>query len=171
MSTFNDNAEEFQRLDYAILQNGAISMYYRAEILISDVEWLSNHGYQIDNFDCSRWYSEKEMHSKLASQLNFPGYYGRNLDALNDCLSDIEISTEGGRVLVFKRYDVFASQYPRVAWIILDLIENNSRRALLFGKRFFALIQSDDPKILFEPVGAYPIMWNPKEWSNKSRGI
>ena len=34
--------------------------------------------------------SEKEdIHSYLAEKMDFPGYYGKNLDALYDCLTDI----------------------------------------------------------------------------------
>ena len=171
MTAFNGSAEEFRRFDYSILQNGAINLYWRAEILHDDIEWLKNHSYQTNTFDCSLWYSEKQMHDMLARELGFPGYYGRNLDALNDCLSDIDIPTDGGRVLIFHNYDVFTNLYPKIAWIILDLIELNSRRSLLFGRHFFALVQSNDPQILFEPVGACPVMWNPREWSDKNRGI
>jgi RNAse (barnase) inhibitor barstar len=171
MSTFKDDAQEFQRLDYSILQNGAISLYYRAKVLNSDIEWLKNHGYQTNNFDCSLWHNERKMHEILASELDFPGYYGRNLDAFNDCLSDIEITTDGGRVLIFQNYDFFTNLYPKIAWLLLDIIELNSRRSLLFGKRLFALVQSNDPRILFEPVGARPVLWNSKEWSDRNRGL
>ncbi len=33
--------------------------------------------------------SRDELHDSLARQLKLPAYYGRNLDALFDCLSDI----------------------------------------------------------------------------------
>jgi RNAse (barnase) inhibitor barstar len=171
MATFTKDIEVFQRLDYALLQNSAISMYYRTEILNADIDWLKNHGYQIDSFDCSLWYTEEEMHIPLARQLNFPDYYGHNLNALNDCLSDIEISSKGGRVLVFNRYDVFAQHQTETAWYVLDIIANNSRQALLFGEHFFVLLQSADPAIHFESVGACPVMWNRKEWLNKNRGL
>src|SRR5688572_14562804 len=94
------------------------------------------------------------MHEALGSGLEFRGYYGRNLDALNDCLCDIEISEESGRALVFNRYDAFTVRFPRLAWAILDIVEITSRRLLLFGRRLLVLVQSDDPAISFEPVGA-----------------
>ena len=102
MTAFNGSAEEFRRLDYSILQNGAINLYWRAEILYDDIEWLKNHSYQTNTFDCSLWYSEKQMHDMLARELGFPGYYGRNLDALNDCLSDIDIPSGSQRILAFR---------------------------------------------------------------------
>lgn len=37
---------------------------------------------------------KKEGHDYLASELNFPDYYGKNLDALYDCLCEIECEIE-----------------------------------------------------------------------------
>ena len=31
----------------------------------------------------------QEVHGYLAKRLSFPDYYGRNLDALHDCLTDL----------------------------------------------------------------------------------
>jgi len=171
MANFRNESEDFQRLDWTLLQNGAITLYLRPEFLAEDAEWLKAHNYRLDSFDCSAWVSEKDMHEALAFGLEFPEYYGRNLDALNDCIGDIEIPEESGRVLIFHRYDVFAANFPIIGWTILDVVETNSRRLLLFGRRLLALVQSDDPKISFEPVGARPVMWNRREWLNKSRGL
>ena len=171
MAIFRNESEDFQRLDWTLLQNGAINLYLRRELLAEDAAWLKAHNYQLDNFDCSAWGREEDMHEALASGLEFPDYYGRNLDALNDCIGDLEIPEESGRVLIFHRYDAFAAQFPRAAWVILDIIESKSRFLLLFAKRLFALVQSDDPKLSFEAVGAHPVMWNRREWLNKSRGI
>lgn len=33
--------------------------------------------------------SMEEVHDRFAQALNFPAYYGRNLDALFDCLTDV----------------------------------------------------------------------------------
>lgn len=35
------------------------------------------------------WRTEQDVHQALAQALSFPGYYGRNLDALYDCLTDL----------------------------------------------------------------------------------
>ena len=37
--------------------------------------------------NCAQIGSMSEMHEILARELNFPGWYGRNLDALHDCLT------------------------------------------------------------------------------------
>lgn len=90
---------------------------------------------------------------------------------MNDCIGDIEISDQSGRVLVFNKYDSFATKFPHVAWSVLDIMESNSRDLLLFGKRLIILVQSDDPGISFEPVGGRGVGWNRKEWLNRSRGL
>lgn len=39
--------------------------------------------------DCTEIDSMAALHDVLARELGFPGWYGRNLDALHDCLSAI----------------------------------------------------------------------------------
>lgn len=171
MAIFRNEPDDLQRLDWLLLQNGAVTLYFRPQVLVEDVEWLKGHDYRVDSFECSVWVSESQMHEALSRGLEFPPYYGRNLNALNDCISDIEIPEEGGRVLVFSRYDSFAARFPDVAWSVLDIMEINSRRLLLFGQRLIVLVQSDDPELFFEPVGGRPVMWNRKEWLARSRGL
>jgi hypothetical protein len=169
MAIFRD--EDIQQLDWALLYNSPITLYYCQEILESDLSWLQEHGYHTDLFDCMNWRTEEDLHNALATQLVFPDYYGSNLDAFNDCMRDLVIPEDSGRVFVFHRYDLFAVQYPEIAWHILDIIASHSRCASLFGRRLVALVQSDDPRIAFNPVGACPVMWNRREWLNKNRGL
>ena len=43
--------------------------------------------------DGNRMTSREEAHEYIASELNFPEYYGKNLDALEDCLGDMPEDT------------------------------------------------------------------------------
>lgn len=52
MATFNDIKEIFQRLDWSILQNGWISLYWKKSILEKDIKWFKNENYNIVDFDC-----------------------------------------------------------------------------------------------------------------------
>jgi RNAse (barnase) inhibitor barstar len=171
MAIFRNEPDEFQRLDWLLLQSGAVTLYFRPQVLAEDVEWLKQNHYRVDTFDCSVWLSVSEMHEGLSCGLEFPDYYGCNLNALNDCLADLEVSEAGGRVVVFNRYDSFAARFSEIAWSILDIMEINSRRLLLFGRRLIVLVQSDDPETSFERVGGRSVMWNPREWLNSSRGL
>ncbi len=38
--------------------------------------------------------TREQLHDTLAQQLSLPEYYGRNLDALFDCLTDLSEDTE-----------------------------------------------------------------------------
>jgi hypothetical protein len=46
-----------------------------------------------------------------------------------------------------------------------------SWHCLLFGRRLLTLAQCDDPRAAFDPVGAHPALWNPREWLDKNRGL
>ena len=109
------------------------------------------------------------MHQSLAGSLGFPDYYGHNLDAFSDSLSDLEIPMESGLALVFRRFDAVAKRMPRVAATVLDIAEHASRRHLLFGQRLLVLVQTDDPQLELGPLGAHTVNWNAREWLLASR--
>jgi RNAse (barnase) inhibitor barstar len=169
MAIFRD--DDFDRLDWRLLQNGAISLYYRVRTLREDVTWLANNGYVMHELDCSAWNSQSDFHDAVKVTLKFPDYYGRNLAAFNDCLSDLDVPDEGGSVLIFRRFDRFVEFDAEFAGWVLDSIQDNSRRLSLWGRRLLALLQSDDPRLSLKPVGACRASWNPREWLNSSRGL
>ena len=39
-------------------------------------------------------HSREELHEYLAKEFDFPDYYGKNLDALHDCLTDYQEEAE-----------------------------------------------------------------------------
>ena len=40
--------------------------------------------------DCGGCADKKALHARIAAGLDFPVWYGKNLDALMDCLTDLE---------------------------------------------------------------------------------
>jgi hypothetical protein len=109
------------------------------------------------------------MYTDLAQLFDFPDYFGRNLDALNDCLTDVAIyeygasRDSGGTVTVLNHFNAFVNSHRDVAQVLLEIFADAGQRAMLVGHRMLWLVQSDDPQIEFKPVGASAVMWNPRE--------
>ena len=164
--------EDLNRLDWRLLQNGFINLYWRTNSLDEDVQKLEELGYKIVRFDCSLWKTMHECAHDFNSKLKIQ-WQGNSLDALNDFLADIEISFESGLVLVFSKYDLLKKIEPQASWSwdILDILASNGRRHLLFGKRLLCMVQVDESTLAFQPVGAQAVNWNPREWLNKNRGL
>ena len=158
-----------------LMYNSFVRLFWRIELFEQTVASLTEHGYDVVRLDASAWAQASDLHRDIAAALDFPDYYGHNLDALNDCLSDVVAGEYGidasaaGFVLAFTGYDKFAAHCPREAHVTLDIVADQARRALLAGRRVCCLVQSDDPAIRLEPVGAMPVMWNDAEWLDSSR--
>jgi RNAse (barnase) inhibitor barstar len=171
MAVFQEEPDTWQRLDWRLLQNGPISMYLRPVVLANDISWLVENGYRLDRVDCRGWVDAEVAHTALSTAFAFPDYYGRNLDALNDCMRDLEVPFEGGRVLVFERFDIPAAAISDFAYVLLDIVASVARDKLMFGRRLITLVQSNDPTLGFPPVGATSVTWNPREWLSSARGL
>lgn len=175
MAAFDPEADLGQDRAFRLLVNTSVTLFWRQQILDETVAWLSDHGYQIVRFNAAHWSTEADLHRDIAAALGFPGYYGRNLDALNDCMRDVVTQDYGwapqttGLVLVFSGYDAFTAHCPRPAHAVLDIMAEHSRSAALLGRRLMSLVHSNDPDIEFEPVGATPVMWNDAEWLDSKR--
>ena len=160
---------EVERLDWKLLERGAVALYHRSSILSSDVGWFRQQRYAIHELDAAGWTTPDAFHADAQRVLGFPTYYARNLASWIDCLAEIPVPDVAGTALVFRKYDSFAKAQPQLAQTVLDSIESTSRRFLLTGRRLLALVQSDDPRIRFERVGAMPVTWNPREWLDSER--
>jgi hypothetical protein len=175
MSAFDRAAEDRHDLDFRLMVNSSVVLFWRPVLLERNLDWLARHGYDVNRVDASGWRAEHDLHHDLAAALEFPDYYGENLDALNDCLRsiagyDYRSSPEAtGFVLALTGYDAFAEHCPDAAHAVLDIFAVQSRFAGLIGHRMLCLIQSDDPDIDFEPVGRTPVMWNNDEWLDSNR--
>lgn len=172
MAFFKDEPEYWQRLDYQILREGSIYLYFQNTVLDESLGWLRGENYQIDEFDTAKWETDRLMHDDFAATLLFPDYYGKNLDALNDCLvSDVEIPFDSGRAMLFRNFDTFNNRSPVTAQTVLEIFDEASRHHMVFGERLIGLVQSNDPSIRFNQTGSYAARWNESEWLNSSRGL
>jgi Barstar (barnase inhibitor) len=179
MAPFGESDLYQNPLDYCILRDGGIALYRRPEFLAEDIEWLTNRKYQVYSFDCQKWVSGEAMHLDLTTVLSVPGYFGRNLDALRDSLSDLAVPDVGGSALMLRRFDAYskgegAAMLPSgrtEAEEVLDILAGTSRYFLLTGKRFVVLVQSDDPTLRYERLGGRSAQWNRREWLDKDRGL
>jgi RNAse (barnase) inhibitor barstar len=159
------------RLDVQLLQSSAVTLYHKPSLLAHDIACLQQFGYRVHTLDAARWKGVAEFHQDAKREFAFPEYYAANLASWIDCLAEIQIPQEGGVVMQFRHFDAFARSDPQFAHTLLDSIESASRRFLLLGQRLLALVQSDDPRIRFERIGAVPVNWNPREWLDADRGL
>jgi hypothetical protein len=118
---------------------------------------LRDAGYHVVRTDAGAWRTAPEMHADLARALEFPAYYGNNLDAFNDCLGDVAERAYGlprdatGLVLALTGYDRFATASPGVAHALLDIFAARSRDALVTGAQLICLLQVADPRFSWSP--------------------
>lgn len=105
-------------------------------------------------------------------KLNGPVVMFHATDVLNQALMDVlrEFGlgeTDGALVLL--HFDVFVKRSSKAAHRLLDVIADASYEALTYQQVMLVLVQSDNPRLVLEPVGARSIGWNDLEWTDKSR--
>jgi RNAse (barnase) inhibitor barstar len=170
-AAFGDTAADRERLDWVLFQNGGVVLYHKHQVLTEHTAWLVRESYQLRELDANAWKDARAFHEDVKRVFAFPNHYAHNLASLVDALTELEIGPGGAVAVQIRRYDRFVKAEPHLAWSVLDALETTSRRLLLTGRRLLSLVQSDDPRIKFERVGAMPVNWNPREWLDADRGL
>jgi hypothetical protein len=140
-----------------LLSVAPVTVFHDPAPLQRTLAALQEAGYHVVRADAGAWHTAPEMHAELARSLEFPSYYGDNLDAFNDSLGDVAERAYGlphdatGLVLALTGYDRFASAVPGVADALLDIVAARSRDALATGEQLICLIQADDPHFTWPP--------------------
>jgi Barstar (barnase inhibitor) len=166
-------------LDYVAIRDGGITIYRNTHYLEEDIRWLRDKNYRIHRVDCATWVSEIAMHESLQAILAFPDYYGKNFNALDEVVPELDVPDDGGMALVFISYDLYANGSGTSlagsgvdqAEIVLGIFSRASHTFLLTGKRFLTMIQSNDPKLNYGKLGGRVPRWNWREWLFKDRGL
>ena len=169
-SPLRDDRYAVDRLDLQLLQSSAVTLYHKQGVLAQDLAWLQQAGYRVYTLDAANWKTSSDFHTDVKRELDV-AHYADNLASWLDCLGDLDVPRDGGVVIQLRHFDAFARAEPKFAHTLLDSIESASRRFLLMERRLLALVQSDDPRIRFERIGAAPVNWNPREWLDTDRGL
>lgn len=175
VAAFELEADITHAVDFRIARHGGVVLYRRAPVLDEAVRALIDLGYDVVRLDAVTWWSTDAMYDEFARGLHFPDYFGRNPDALNDCLYDVAHGDYGWRVegaglaLVISGFGAFTQRFPEEALILVDSLAGTSRTALLYGHRIASLLHVDDPAFRIGPVGGGMIPWNDAEWSESHR--
>lgn len=128
VASWNADAETSHRVDFRLVQNTFVTMFWERSILAEVIGWLGDHRYDVVSFDAASWTSTDVMFDDVARGLDFPDYFGRNLAALTDCMRDVASSRYGwspnstGLVIVLRAFDSFARFDRRTAQIMLDIV-------------------------------------------------
>ena len=69
--------------------------------------------------------SMEDIHRTLAQQLAFPEWYGGNLDALHDCLTDLHEETDLSIVHPEALLETLGPAYVRLTRVLSDAAEEN----------------------------------------------
>jgi len=69
--------------------------------------------------------SMEEIHKFLAEQLGFPAWYGGNLDALHDCLTDLHEDVDVSIIHSDALLETLGPAFVRLSRVLTDAAEEN----------------------------------------------
>lgn len=108
-------------------------------------EELAERGYQIVRIDAAAPRTEREFFAAIGTALDFPDYFGHNLDALNDSMRDVVRQDYGwrpgtaGLAIVFTGYQAAAERWPHTARTTLDIMARAAKDAARSGRNLVCL--------------------------------
>ncbi len=164
-----------QDLGFNLAQNGFVAKFYARKVLDDTLSTFQFAGYRIVSLDAGQWSTELAMHHSFSTALHFPTYYGRNLDALADCLSDVAeldygwTETDTGLIIVIESFDRFYTAMPEIAITVLNIVSQAASRGALLGNRLLCFVRSGDPRLELGQIGGYDPQWNQREWLDSNR--
>ncbi|HUJ85986.1 MAG TPA: barstar family protein [Burkholderiales bacterium] len=91
----------------------------------------------VARIDLSATSDKEQLLAQFASSLAFPHWFGRNWDALEDCLSDLAWRGGDGHVLLIGGFDELRASRPDDFGVLLDILASSAQYWRERGKPFF----------------------------------
>jgi len=101
---------EVERLDWKLLERGAVALYHKGAVLSQDLAWLRQQRYVIHELDAATWNEPGHFHDAVSRALSFPAYYGKNLASWIDCVAELPVPDESGPALRCVRENAAAAR-------------------------------------------------------------
>jgi len=109
-------------------------------------------GLRLHAIDASAVRTKSQMLGLLGRSLAFPRWYGRNWDALEDCLTDFDWLRGPGLVLRVEGFDPYAQADPDGFAILLDIFKTSAEYWRGEGKGFWVFFTGRPAARLELPV-------------------
>jgi hypothetical protein len=163
--------DDMDRVDWDLLQNGAVNLYRRVELYEDDLAALKALGYAVADIDFQSMPSFHEDVSKALDWQKLFGYpdWQGSLDALNDGFGSLELGDGEGFGFGVRNFHRLWSQDRRLATTLADIIEDTSRSHLLMGGRLIGLFQTNNADLDLGTLGGRQAQWNRREWLRTNR--
>lgn len=104
----------------------------------------------IQTIDLARHATLSGALKKIGSTLHFPAWYGANLDALFDCLTDTEWLTESGRIISISGTQRLSAAQPEAFATLLEVLQ--SAAETLCADRILFRVLLDTPNPALNPL-------------------
>jgi hypothetical protein len=68
VASWDADAETTRPIDFCLVHNTFVTMFWRSSLLDETVDWLRSHGYDVVEFDTGAWASVGDMFDDLAER-------------------------------------------------------------------------------------------------------
>ena len=123
----------------ARLQDASRSGTYRVPQKDEVLAVLRGAGFDLVRIDLAPVSDKEQLLGQLASVLAFPQWFGRNWDALEDCLTDLSWRAEDRHVLLIEGFQNLRARRPDDFGVLLDVLASSAQYWSERGRPFFAV--------------------------------
>jgi hypothetical protein len=123
----------------ARLRDASRSGVYRAPQADEILDALRGAGFDLVRIDLAPVSEKEQLLERLAAELAFPQWFGRNWDALEDCLTDLSWRAGDRHVLLIEGFETLRARRPDEFGVLVDILASSAQYWSERGRPFFAV--------------------------------